>query len=72
MIRERRFEISEVNKMIDDIISIQEKWDGLNENTKDRINDEFWEKDRPQNLITRLDIVLHDCLEILEEEENEH
>lgn len=61
-------EISEVNKMIDDIISIQEKWDELNGNTKDMLNDEFRADKTPYKLMAELNTTLRDCLEILEEE----
>lgn len=63
-------EISEVNKMIDDIISIREKWDELNGNTKDMLNDEFRADKTPYKLMTELNTTLRDCLEILEEERN--
>ena len=61
-------EISEVNKMIDDIISIQEKWEGLNESTKNELNNEFRAGTTPSYLINTLNTTLHECLEILEEE----
>ena len=68
----KNIEISEVNKMIDDIISIQERWEGLNEETKYNLNSEFRAGVTPSYLMSELDTVLRDCLEILEEEENEH
>lgn len=67
MIYKRRIEISEVNKMIDDIISIEEKWDGLDETTRATLRNGFELGSRPEYLMKTLYIVLHDCLEILEE-----
>lgn len=63
----QRFEISNLNKMIDRIDQIKQLYKELSEETREQLDNSFEWENKPLAVINHLEIVLNDCLEIIKE-----
>lgn len=63
----KRFEISNISKMLDGIDQIKQLYAELSEETRERLNNSFEWENKPLAVINHLEIVLNDCLEIIQE-----
>ena len=63
----QRFEISNVNKIIDRIEQIKQLYEELSKETREQLNNSFEWENKPLTVINHLEIVLNDCLEIIQE-----
>lgn len=63
----KSFEISNINKMIDKMDQIQKLFKELSEETRERLSDMFEWENKPLTTINHLEIILNDCLEIIQE-----
>lgn len=63
----QRFEMSNLNKMIDRIDQIKQLYKELSEETREQLDNSFKWENKPLTVINHLEIVLNDCLEIIQE-----
>lgn len=63
----KSFEISNINKMIDKMDQIQQLFKELSEETREQLNNMFEWENKPLTAINHLEIILNDCLEIIQE-----
>ena len=63
----QRFEMSNLNKMIDRIDQIKQLYKELSEETREQLDNSFEWENKPLTVINHLEIVLNDSLEIIQE-----
>ena len=66
----KSFEVSNINKMVDEISQIKQLFEKLSEKTKEQISNMFEWENKPLVVINHLEIVLDDCLEMIQEMQN--
>lgn len=63
----QRFEMSNLNKMIDRTDQIKQLYKELSEGTREELDNSFEWENKPLTVINHLEIVSNDCLEIIQE-----